>query len=901
MIGTTLGHYRILESLGVGGMGEVFAAQDTKLDRKVALKVLPASVAADPDRRERFAREAKAVAALNHPNIVTVHSVEESGDTYFLTMELVEGRTLADLIPAKGLPLDQLLKFAVPLADAVSAAHARGITHRDLKPANVMVTADGRVKVLDFGLAKLAEAAPAADSMTALRTSPLTGEGRIVGTVSYMSPEQAEGKAVDHRSDIFSLGVMLYEMSTGERPFKGDSNVSTLSAILRDTPRSVTEINPGMPRDLGKVIRRALAKDPEQRYQSAKDLRNELRELKQELESGELLTPAAIAAMGAAAVSRARRRVNVISLWGGAGIVAIGTAVTVWILMSSRQGGQPASAPLQVTFTQVTSAAGIETTPSLSPDGKWVVYSNAVGGGASNIFLQSAGKLSGQAPFNLTKDQPDQPANNSEPAFSPDGESIAFRSSRGGGGIFVMDRTGGGVKRLTDGGHDPAWTPDGRFVIYSTDGVTDPDGRNAVSEGWKVDVETLKTTQLTAGDFIQPAVSPHQQRIAYWALPVSTDAPLRITGGNRDVWTMRLDGSQPVRVTDRSFAMNWSPVWSRDGRFVFFASDRGGSMNLWRVAIDEASGKVLGQPEAITTPSQWIGLLALSGDGHRLAYAAYDFSCNIARVPFDPVQEKVVGPPEDITTGTLCWSQPDPSPDGTRVVFTSFHRQEDLYLARMDASGGWKASQLTSDPAKDRGPRWSPDGKQIAYYSNRGDEYALWTIDPDGSRARARVAMRGAAQLFPVWSPDGARFVSADLDAKLNYVFALNDTVASAPMETLPHLPDANMAFTPRSWSTDGRRIAGSAGGSVWVYSFDTKAFTPVTPGGQPAWLADGKRLVYSAARRLRLVDTATKQLHEIYAIPGETLLSPGLTKDNRFLYYQHATTGADIWVMTIK
>jgi Tol biopolymer transport system component len=356
-----------------------------------------------------------------------------------------------------------------------------------------------------------------------------------------------------------------------------------------------------------------------------------------------------------------------------------------------------------------------------------------------------------------------------------------------------------------------------------------------------------------------------------------------------------------VRVTDRSFAMNWSPVWSRDGRFLFFASDRGGSMNLWRVAIDEASGKALGQPEAITTPSPWIGLLALSGDGHRLAYAAYDFTCNVARVPFDPVQEKVVGPPEAITTGTLCWNQPDPSPDGTRVVFSSYHRQEDLYLARVDTSGVWKTTQLTNDTAKDRAPRWSPDGKQIAYYSNRGDAYALWTIDPDGSRARPRVAMPGASPLFPIWSPDGLRFVSADLDAKLNYVFALNDSVASTPIDTLPHLPNPNLSLTPRSWSTDGRRIAGNAGGSVWVYSFDTKAFTPVAQGTQPAWLADGKRLVYADRGRLRLVDAATKQGHEIHATAGEGLLFPTLTQDNRFLYYLHATAGADIWVMTIK
>src|SRR5262245_3602311 len=238
--GTQLGPYEILSLLGAGGMAEVYRARDPQLNRTIAIKILPETTAADPERRARFEREAQSIAALSHPNIVTIYSVEEADGVLFLAMEYVEGKPLSDLIVKGGLPLTQILNLAIPSADAVSAAHRKGITHRDLKPANVMVTADGHVKVLDFGLAKLVEPSPLAADVTGLPTGLVTGEGRVVGTVAYMSPEQAEGKPVDHRTDLFSLGVMLYELATGDRPFKGDTAVSTLSSILRDIPQPIT-------------------------------------------------------------------------------------------------------------------------------------------------------------------------------------------------------------------------------------------------------------------------------------------------------------------------------------------------------------------------------------------------------------------------------------------------------------------------------------------------------------------------------------------------------------------------------------------------------------------------------------------------------------------------------------
>src|SRR5271169_1654064 len=275
--GTKIGPYEIQSPLGAGGMGEVYRATDTKLGRDIALKVLPAEMAQDPERLGRFRREAKALAQLDHPNIVTIHSVEECGGIHFLTMQLVDGLPLDRLIPQGGLPVEQIVEIASALGDALAAAHEKGIVHRDLKPANVMVTNDGRVKVLDFGLAKDVRGADPGNAT--LTSASQTQVGMVMGTPAYMSPEQTSGRPLDHRTDIFSLGVMLHEMATGRRPFEGTSSAELISAILRDTPPSVTDIRPDLPDALGRIIRRCLEKDPRDRVQTARDVSNELRDL----------------------------------------------------------------------------------------------------------------------------------------------------------------------------------------------------------------------------------------------------------------------------------------------------------------------------------------------------------------------------------------------------------------------------------------------------------------------------------------------------------------------------------------------------------------------------------------------------------------------------------------------
>ena len=392
MIGTTLLHYRLVRALGHGGMGEVYVAEDTKLHREIALKLLPRDMAADPERLQRFQREAQAVAALNHPNVVTIYSVEDADGVPFITMELVEGRTLTDLIPHDGLHLPQFLKLAVPLADAIAAAHQHGIIHRDLKPANIMVSTDGRLKVLDFGLAKLKLLGSGAPDTSTMTSDQLTVQHSIIGTPSYMSPEQAQSHPVDHRTDIFSTGVVLYEMATGVRPFQGDTAVSILSAIIKDTPPPSVDVNPRLPRELDRIIMRCLAKDPAHRYQSALDLRSDLAIAQQQA-----VSEAGLLQIAARLLTLSTRRKG--GWIAGLLLVAL-VAAGSYVLLRRDWGGASAGPASVARVLPLTTMLGIEQFPSLSPDGQWVVYS-CQESDHRRIYLQRVG---GQNAFPITKD-----------------------------------------------------------------------------------------------------------------------------------------------------------------------------------------------------------------------------------------------------------------------------------------------------------------------------------------------------------------------------------------------------------------------------------------------------------------------------------------------------------------
>jgi Tol biopolymer transport system component len=880
--GQRLGAYEIVSLVGAGGMGEVYHARDTKLGRDVAIKVLTAAFSADPDRLRRFEQEARAAAALNHPNIVTIHSVEEANGIRFLTMELVEGRPLSELIPRDGTPLDRLLNIAIPLASALSVAHGKGITHRDLKPANIMVGAEGMVKILDFGLAKLRDMAPAGLE-TGLPTESATAEGRIVGTVAYMSPEQAEGKAVDARSDLFSLGVILYELATGQRPFKGDTSLSVLSSIIKDTPTSVTDLNPHVPLDLGRIIKHCLIKDPEHRYQTAKDLRNELEELKQAIESGEILLGAGIPETVGL---RARQ-------WGVVGAVAtvLIMAVTagMYLMVRTRREVQPAARPVAFEVSQLTSQPGAEMSPSISPDGKWFAYTSS-SAGKPDIYLQAVG---GQLPINLTHDSL---AADTEPAFSPDGESLAFRSEREGGGIFVMGRTGESARRLTTTGFNPAWSPDGKEIAYATEdsslGLT-----SGMSELWTVSVATGTSRRLSADNAHQPAWSPHGSRMAYWRVRSLVQSDIR---------TIPVRGGPPVSVTNSS-GFDWNPLWSPDGRYLYFLSDRNGSMNLWRVPIDERLGRPLGTPEAITTPAQSAMRFSLAADGRRIAYTAITTTgiSNVQKIGLDATTLRVKGDPEWVTTGTRFSASPDASPNGQWVAFNIALPRPDIFIARWDGTG---LRQLTNESAN-LAPRWSPDGTRLAFSSNRGGNLNIWTINSDGSNLR-QLSHYGGSAMNAVWSPDGTRVAFTDLHARRVFIFdPARPWTAQTPQVLPPFEPAGFWAF---DWSPDGKWLAGAAirpAAGIVVYSPQEDRYEwladlsgqPAWVDGGPAWLNDSRHLVFPFGGKLMLLDRTTRQRRELWSVTGEDLDQVRLSRDNRSILFQRFNVQADIWLLTLK
>jgi Tol biopolymer transport system component len=873
--GARLGPYEILGPLGAGGMGEVYRARDTKLGREVALKLLPELFAADPDRLMRFEREARTLASLNHPHIAQIYGIEEfpsaipgqvSRSARALVMELVHGEDLAAMVARGPLPLDEAIGIARQIADALEAAHDHGIIHRDLKPANVRVRTDGVVKVLDFGLAK----EMAVTGTGATMTSPaVTQMGVILGTAAYMAPEQARGREVDKRADIWGFGCVLYEMLTGRRPFDGDNTTDVMAAIVTRDPdwTALPALAPGVVRQL---LRRCLDRDPRTRLRDI----GEARVL--------LDAPLGQAPSEAGMPARRDRTRLAAAVWG---VAVAAAAVTGYLAGGGARGGEPIL--LQTMFRQLTEEPGLERQPAISPDGKTIVYVSEKRGNSDLYLLRVGGR-------NAVLLTGDSDLDDYAPAFSPDGGRIAFRSERDGGGIFVMEATGESVRRVTDFGFDPRWSPDGAELAVATERVFDPMSRAADSRIWSVRVSDGQRRQVADVDGVGPRWSPDGRRIVFWGVR-------RDRYSERDIFTVAADGSQataPVALTDDA-AVDWSPMWSADGSHIYFASSRGGTMNLWRVAIDASSGAPRAAPEPITTPTAWSGDFDIAADGATLVFSDVDERSAIFVADFDPAQGRVLGAPRQVHQGRAINSI-DITRDGRTIVFSQRGQPwEALGTIRADGSA-W--SRITDDESYHRLPGWSPDGSRLLFYMNRG-RGRLWTSRPDGSElAEVPVPDQLHTGVYPVWSPDGTRLVAAFTEG-----VAVVD-LASSPARVLERFPP-DMDLRPFSWSADGRWIAGSARFALrdQLVLLDLKTRTRrvvADDSASPAWLPDGRRVLFSALTHISLLDVQSGEVRPLLPLPrlhdlwGRTVTLSG---DGRSLVYLHSQSEGDIWMMTIS
>jgi eukaryotic-like serine/threonine-protein kinase len=734
MIGKTIAHYHILEKLGEGGMGVVYKARDTHLDRFVALKILPPERMTDAERKRRFVQEAKAASSLNHPHIVTIYDIDEVDGVHFIAMEYVDGQTLDQRIPRHGMRLNETLKVAVQMADALAAAHAAGIIHRDLKPPNVMVSEGGVAKILDFGLAKLGERTDGSDpdaKTVQAGSDSQTEEGTILGTVSYMSPEQAEGKKVDGRSDIFSFGSVLYEMATGQRAFQGDSKMSTLAAILNKDPKPMRELSETVPYELEKIITHCLRKDRERRSQNVADVKIALEELKEESGSRfPVTTPQLLR----------RRR------WKLVWIIALLLLLTVAVVLVWFSSSPTKEQEVQLTSTPLTSYPGEELYPCFSPDGNQVAFSwNGAKQDNYDIYIKLIGP---GEPLRLTTD----PAEDYSPAWSPDGRFIAFLRylSTGRVAVMLVPALGGAERQVAEVSgfpifllrlaalRDLTWSPDGKWLALPED--TPAEGLCLLS------VETGQKRRLTS-----PPAQSHDMNPAFapdgHALAFVRPGSYALLG---DIYVLPLSESltpqEPKRLTFEG--MNCNPAWTADGREIVFTSGQViARRSLWKIM---ASGS--GKPQRLASVGEYGLLPAISRQGHRLAYVRWLTDYNIGRVEIGG-RDGTSSPASNFISSTLTDDDPQYSSDGKKIAFHSDRSGSDeIWVCNSDGSN---PQQLTffGGPYTGR-PRWSPDGKQIVFDSERdGRPTDIYIISSDGGKPHRLIG--DALNLAPSWSRNG--------------------------------------------------------------------------------------------------------------------------------------------------
>ena len=843
-------------------MGVVWKARDTRLNRLVAIKTLPAGKLADEGRQRRFIQEAQAASALNDPNIVIIYEIASENGTDFIAMEYVDGKTLGQLIPKRGMRLDEILRYAIQMAGALAKAHAAGIVHRDLKPGNVMINAEGRVKLLDFGLAKLTEPNPpgAADEDAATRTLRAhSEEGTIVGTAAYMSPEQAESKPVDARSDIFSFGAVLYEMATGTRAFHGDSKLSTLSAVLRENPKPPSQVAADVPRELDRIIARCLRKDPARRFQAMPDLKVALEELKEESDSG---TAEVVAGGIGAPVTKPRFRL----MLAAATVAMLVAVAAAWFFL------RPASRPLPpMQSVPLTTYTGGQGHASFSPDGSQVAFQwTGEKGDKWDIYVKL---VEGGTPLRLTT----SPESAVSPAWSPDGRQIAFLRA---GGVYSVSPLGGPERKLTDVFVDSlAWMPDSQSLMISS-----AKSAGELHSIFQLSLRTGEMRPVTSpppgdpgggGDY-GPAVSPDGRTLAFlrWAWPQG------------DIYLQPLAGGPARRLTKRSQQVG-GLVWASNREILFYGT-AGVSGSMWRMFADGRSEDrpVEGALDGAREPA-----ISHPPNGPvRLAYTRFVGDSNIWRMAIAPDAHggmRAVGQPASIIASTRADISPRFSPDGKRIVFASDRDGYlEIWVAASDGSGPAQLTTLKS--SRSGSPRWSPDGTEIVFDSPASGNSDIWMVRSEGGPPR-QLTTEPSIDARPSFSRDGRWIYFRSDRSGAQQIWKMPSAAPFRPAVQLTHkggfdadeAPDGKLLYYTRPqgglWNMpveggEGTLVLEQVRSGLWsvakngIYYLDVAARSP--EGATPLmWLS-------SATHKLVQVGAVRKPI--VALTPGLTVTSDG-------------------------
>lgn len=858
-------HYRMLERLGRGGMSVVYKAEDTQLGRLVAIKFLPDDLVHDPLMFERFRREARAASALNHPNICTIHEIGEHEGRPFIVMEYLAGQSLRDAIHGHPIDIDHLLDFSLQITDGLDAAHNKGIIHRDIKPANIIIVDGKYAKILDFGLAKTSVFKMPANGESTVSEEDLTSPGTVLGTVAYMSPEQALGKDLDARSDLFSFGVVLYEMATGLLPFRGDTSAAIFDSILHGIPIAPLRLNPGLPGELDRIIGACLEKDRETRYQSAAEVRADLKRLKRDTDSSSV----AVTVDGPTRGSTRRWR-NVVEVAVGVALLA---AVSIGVFLRI-------PAPRVTKVSQITRDGLYKDT--LRSDGSRVYFTEL----SENRHALAQVSVAGGEATSIPVPVPNPVLRD----ISPDHATLLFGEHEGTdpeSGLWALPLPGGTPRRLGEiTGREAAWAPDGTQLVFTKGS----DIFLAKSDG----SEPRRLLRVGGVPFAV-RFSPGGRKLRY---------SLYETGNIVSLWEANSDGSNahPLLPNSSKPSAECCGQWTPDGRYYIFQSMKSG--NLW--AVPEAGRWFQRRPSAptqLTNGPLWLHDPTPSVDGKKL-FAVGTLSRG-ELVRYDPALRQFVPYLSGISAGELAFTR-----DGKWIAYVSYP-DETLWRCRTNGS---ERLQLTASTAAAL-PRWSPDGSKIAFISAVwGKPWKIFIVSAQGGTPQ-EVVTESRSEVDVDWSPDGNQIVFGRI-SELSDAEPLQIQMFDLRTHQLSVIPGSEGRFSPR-WSPDGRYLAALSTDSRQIVLFDfqkqqwSKWFETAEGSlGYPTWSNDGQSLNFTtfltshpSLQRISLGQSRSELVVDftgVHRYGGKWGVWTGVTPDGDGLFVRDVST-QEIYALDVE